>query len=537
MASLTANLEALAPTISELCKISGVAGVSIGVLHQGEVIFKRGFGYRDVEENLAPDADTIYYLGSMTKGFTAEAIAILVDEGKLSWNTPVKDLFREFQVNDSTITNYSTMIDLLGHRTGLERADALWAQACQGPLLSREQAMPTINQLRAVTPFRGQYRYNNWGYEIAGRIIESLSESSFSQFLKEKIFEPLEMTRTFNDDVNCHGADNIAKAYSILDDYSTWQISRPTIVDGTLMNPAGGIQSTINDLLKYYGALLKSSDHQFESRTNSTPGSPLKQLSTLLSGHISTAPSIREQSYALGWARAQLPGALCDTSRNAGLISPFPIIGDPKQPRLAIYHHGMLVGAANAVYLFPESETAVVLLSNSVAFNDGPDWIGHLIIQTIFNDTTKHDYLKLAQQTADVARGAYAKVEEQLAKSRVPGGPPRPLADYVGTYRNNVKTFFIDVAERDGKLWMNFQGNKEETYLLSHSHEDEFTWLMTRDDQVKRSRNAITWADFWRISFDFGGTASPQRLFWIIEPELPKGMPFIRDTPPSHSEL
>lgn len=69
------------------------------------------------------------------------------------------------------------------------------------------------------------------------------------------------MTRTFNDDVNCRGSNNIAKAYSILDDYSDWQISRPKIVDGTLMNPFRGIQSTINDLLKYYGAFLKSSDH------------------------------------------------------------------------------------------------------------------------------------------------------------------------------------------------------------------------------------------------------------------------------------
>jgi len=84
---------------------------------------------------------------------------------------------------------------------------------------------------------------------------------------------------------------------------------------------------------------------------------------------------------------------------------------------------------------------------------------------------------------------------------------------------------------------MNFQGNKEEQYLLSYSHEDEFTWLITRDEQVKRSRNPIAWADFWRISFDCDGTVSPQRLFWIIEPELPKGMLFIKDAPLSHSEL
>jgi CubicO group peptidase (beta-lactamase class C family) len=125
MASI--QLQALDPTIREICSITGVAGVSIGVLHHGKVIYRESFGFRDVESGVKGDADTIYYLGSMTKGFTAEAIGILVDEGKLKWTTPVKDVVPEFCPNDDIIYKHSNMVDLLSHRTGLERADSFWA--------------------------------------------------------------------------------------------------------------------------------------------------------------------------------------------------------------------------------------------------------------------------------------------------------------------------------------------------------------------------------------------------------------------------
>jgi CubicO group peptidase (beta-lactamase class C family) len=121
------QLQALGPTIWEISSIPGVAGVSIGVLRHGEAIYRESFGFRDSEGGVKGDADTIYYLESMTKGFTAEAIAILVEEGKLKWTTPVKDVVPEFRSNDDIIYTHSNMVDLLSHRTGLERADSFWA--------------------------------------------------------------------------------------------------------------------------------------------------------------------------------------------------------------------------------------------------------------------------------------------------------------------------------------------------------------------------------------------------------------------------
>ncbi|KAH8598409.1 beta-lactamase/transpeptidase-like protein [Bisporella sp. PMI_857] len=406
------SLRELAPTIRQICSISGVTGVSIGVIQHGKVIYQEGFGFCDVEAKFKPDSDTIYCLGSMS------------------------------------------------------------------------------------------------------RIIEALTGGSFSHFLKTRLFEPLGMSRSFGDDVNCHGVDNISKSYAVLDDGPPHEIPRPKIMDGTIMNTAGGIQSNVRDLLKYYGALLSSANHHFATRSTQTPDSPLKQLPTTVSGHTSTAESIREQTYGLGWTR----------------------IGDPEHPRLVIFYHGMLLGAANTVYLLPKTEAAVVLLSNTIALNDGPDWIAHLILQTLFGDPKKLVILDLAEQTANEALSIYDKLGE-LAAQRISEPPPKPMKAHTGTYRNSVKTFGLMVFEKDCKLWMNFKGNKLETCLLTYWKGDTFSWLMTRNEQVKRARDMPTNLDMWKIVFVDDGNGNIDHIIWAMEPEIKEGVIFYKDSVGFHSEL
>ncbi|KAK1833468.1 putative D-aminoacylase [Podospora conica] len=533
------QIKALGPIIQEISSICGVAGVSIGVVHRGSVVYNESFGFRDVEGQIKGDGDTIYYLGSMTKGFTAEAIGILVEEGKLKWTTPVKNIVPEIRPNDETIYNHANLVDLLSHRTGLERADSFWAQSNNNILLERDQGLRTINQLRAVTPFRAEYRYNNWGYEIAGRVIENLTVGAYSDFLAEKIFKPLGMDRTFNNDSECHGADNVAKGYMTYDDASPCPVPRPHMAEGTLMNPAGGIQSSVNDLLRYYTSLVKSLNDQQETGRTATPGSPLKQLLPVMSPSIRTALNLREQSYAMGWARAQLPGRLCDTSRNQAAMPRMPVIGDPNHPRLALYHHGMLVGFP-AVYIFPETETVVLLLSNAVAINDGPDWIGHLIIQTLFDDPVKHDYVALARDTLSFGLSSYERIENEFKAElqNKTASAPKPLRSYVGKYYNQMKTFYMDITIKgDDELWLNLQGNAVENYRLRHHDGDEFSWHMPRNEQVKRGRNPITYMEYWKIKFDCGTESTAQRIFWVIERDLPgAGMELTKEAPTASEE-
>lgn len=114
------------PIITELLKISGGAGGSVGVLHQNEIIYTAHFGCKDLVSRDAPNDETMYYLASLSKAFTAMGIANLVEEGKLHWDDLLSNIIPEFQHPDPDIRNSATIIDMLSHRTGLASKMNLW---------------------------------------------------------------------------------------------------------------------------------------------------------------------------------------------------------------------------------------------------------------------------------------------------------------------------------------------------------------------------------------------------------------------------
>lgn len=120
-----AQLEALSNTIAEICRISGTPGVSIGVQHR-QGVYLHNHGFKDVQKQTEPTSETSYCIASMSKAFTSAAIGILVEEGKLEWDTLIKDVLPGFNSVEKTIIENVTVADLLAHRTGLQSADSLW---------------------------------------------------------------------------------------------------------------------------------------------------------------------------------------------------------------------------------------------------------------------------------------------------------------------------------------------------------------------------------------------------------------------------
>ncbi|KAL8854475.1 MAG: hypothetical protein Q9221_000746 [Calogaya cf. arnoldii] len=128
MTELLERLKLLSPTIDLIRTKSGAAGLSLGVLHHGEVIHTAHFGLKDVSAQLPPDDDTVYYMASLTKAITCVAMAAVVDKGQLKWDTPVSQILPDFAQRKDAVGRNGTIIDILAHRTGLAGANALWAQ-------------------------------------------------------------------------------------------------------------------------------------------------------------------------------------------------------------------------------------------------------------------------------------------------------------------------------------------------------------------------------------------------------------------------
>jgi CubicO group peptidase (beta-lactamase class C family) len=164
-----------------------------------------------------------------------------------------------------------------------------------------------LNGLKPVKPFRGQFQYNNLGYEVAGHVIEKLSGTTWDQMLRSKIFEPLETHRTGTHGNFC-GPENVSNAYGSLSNGTPVGIGDAQIGDNTVAGAAGGVRSSLNNMLKLMKVWLETGEHQFSTHLTSTPDSPLKQVNHIMSAQAPIgSPSYHETSYALGWVRTQLP--------------------------------------------------------------------------------------------------------------------------------------------------------------------------------------------------------------------------------------
>ena len=167
-------------------------GLAIAVVQDDAVVMARGFGV--VQHGGAPiDIDTVFPAGAVTRTFTASALAILVDEGRLSWDDPVVRFLPALKLADPYVTQHLTVRDLLAARAGLASADALW----YGSGLSPAELMRRIQHLPLVAGFRAQAGSFALMYVIAGQLLQAVSGEPWDSFLRSRLLEPLGLRLTY----------------------------------------------------------------------------------------------------------------------------------------------------------------------------------------------------------------------------------------------------------------------------------------------------------------------------------------------------
>lgn len=150
-----------------------------------------------------------------------------------------------------------------------------------------------------------------------------------------------------------------------------------------------------------YQAFLAANAEVSPSLTAAEHGNPFKQVHTLLAPHIALSDKpLFKQSYGLGWARTVLPGSLCVTGINEMYISAMPVVGRGSKPKLIYHHYDSLAAFLSSVILIPDINSAIVVLTNSLANNNCADWIGQLILETLIDSPEKNNYKQLAKESA-----------------------------------------------------------------------------------------------------------------------------------------
>ena len=114
---------------------------------------------------------------------TVASIALLVEDKKVTWDTRVKDVLPGFEIQDDILRNFTTIADLLCHRTGMSWGDNYYISTEKNVIIPGKDGMKYLNSQEPILPFRGQFQYNNLPYELAGCVVEKLSGVTYSDFV------------------------------------------------------------------------------------------------------------------------------------------------------------------------------------------------------------------------------------------------------------------------------------------------------------------------------------------------------------------
>jgi CubicO group peptidase (beta-lactamase class C family) len=423
-------------------------GMAVAVVQDDKVVFLQAYGIKEVGKPEPVSVDSLFGIGSTTKAFTTTALAMLAEEKKLDWDDPVRKHLDYFHLNDPCADAQVNLRDLVSHRTGLSRHDELWDNSP----LSREEILRRVAGLKLSKPIRTTYQYNNIMFMAAGDVVASAAKTTWDDFVRTRIFEPLGMTRSRTTFADWATSDH-ATGHS----YRQGKIAVQIALDDTNIGPAGAIKSSARDMAQWLrfqlaggviaGKRLLSEQALNETRTPLTP--------IRIDGESRAInPFTHVQSYAMGWNVSDYRGEL--------LVS----------------HGGALNGFRTQVALLPDRKAGVVIMTN-IGRGLGIIALRNIILDEILHAVPARDWNQVylvAEQTSD--QRAEKTKKDREAKRVKDTHPSRDLAAYAGTYHDPAYGD-ATVALNNGSLV--FTWNRLAIPLI-HYHYDTFLAVSETDD-------------------------------------------------------
>lgn len=522
---LHSRLQELDPTIRRLMKLGGTPGLSLSVATKNQPVYHANYGYRDVDAGLPVTEKTIFPACSLSKGLSAAAMGILVEKGDISWSTRVADSCPSYRPRDTFMRVHTTVKDLYSHRSGMSSCGNL-VNGCEGNvLIGKKDCMRVVNKQVLLPAQLGKFSYNSTAYDVCDAIIEGMSGLSLGRFLWDNVFDVLGLERTWMSPPP-EGTDDVAVSYNALDDATPCCIPSPKLGENSTCSGSGGLHSCAVDLIKLYSSLVKSFNSEFETGQTSTPESPFKKVSRIMSAHVPMFETAKNEiSYGLGWARVQLPNTMGHIGLNGRLMpSGMPVVGNGVPSQLVLYHQGTLPGALSVVILVPETESVILVMSNCLALTDVPDWTSQMVLEELLGVPKSHktNFLPYSENSILINLRWHDSLVQDLEKLRPKSPiPHRELKSYVGTFVAKSRVFSVTVTIVGGYLCWAFQGLESERYTLAHYSGDAFTWLQPRNVLSRRGRwvlgNDLD-PSFWLVQFKAGDHGKLDKVLWKHDP-------------------
>ncbi len=321
--------------VREAMKDWKVPGPAVAIVKDGRVVFMKGYGVRELGKREPVDEHTLFAIGSTTKAMTAAALAMLVDDGKVKWNDPVTKHLPAFAVRDPYVTRELTVRDLLTHRSGVGNADFLW----YGTDNSAEEILRRVQYLDQAASLRSRFIYQNVMYAAAGKVVGAASGMPWEQFIRARIFQPLEMDDSVPTLMMQASRENVASPHHVSD--GSVHVIRNAAVDSVA--PAGAVWSSVSDMSRWMRAMLNGGripDRDSSRLLTEARYAELFEPQMIVDrGAFYPTARLTEPhwtTYGLGWFQQDYRGRAVDfhTGSIDGMVA---IIGLIRDERLGIY--------------------------------------------------------------------------------------------------------------------------------------------------------------------------------------------------------
>jgi CubicO group peptidase (beta-lactamase class C family) len=462
LSSLVAQLDA---HIEQVRQEWDVPGLAVAVVQDDRVVLSRGYGHLRQGEPTRVDEHTLFAIASNTKAFTAAALAILVDEGKLDWDDRVRDYLPWLQLRDPLATAELRIRDLLCHRSGLGTfsGDLVW----WGTDYSPRQVLERARHLEPASSFRSAYGYSNLMFLAAGLVIEEVSGMPYGQFVEQRILEPLEMRRTITSVRDLVAQGNFATPHKT----SAAGTEPVPWVNWDTMVAAGGLISSAADMAQWLRLQLNRG-----RRNSEQPLFSESQAREMWKSHtpIPVSESYRERfpsthfrSYGLGWSMSNYRG--------------HKMVG----------HGGGYDGMYSRVLMVPGKKLGVVVLTNSMT-GIAPALAYHIVDRLAFGEPSRDWSGEARKDFQEQLESRRKRVAEVLEPAAADTSPSHPLEDYTGTYRDELYGDLM-VELEDERLVIRFTPNPDLIADLEHLHYDTF---------IMRWRKESAWFDEGTVTFN-----------------------------------
>ena len=449
-ADITKKLDGFDSYMAQVLKDWNTPGIGVGIVVNDKLVFAKGYGYRDYEKKLPYTPTTLHPIASNSKLFTAVAAGMLVEEGKLAWDKPIRESVPTIQFYNDQLNNNVTLRDMLSHRTGVTRHDLIWFKSP----FTRKELFERLKYLEPQEPMRQTFLYNNLMYAGAGYVIELKSGKRWEDFVRERILTPLDMPATNYSiaDMTSH-PDHGVPFREKRDSFELYKI--PYYEDTEGVAPAGAIVSNIDELSHWLIALMNDGKYKGKQVL------PSAALKATLQPAIGLPNTLGE---ALGFWEVLNPdyGMGRQTASYRG--------------HLITYHGGDLPGFHSQIAFLPNEKIGVIVL----VISDHSAPLYNIVSYNVFErmlgmDQTPWSERQLKMRLANKRAGTEARAKagaDRVANTK----PSHALADYAAEYENPAYGI-VKISQRSDALQFDFH---DFHFPLSHFHYDRFD---TPDDE------------------------------------------------------